>query len=136
MQADGFAPESSVTVLLVGDPVTLATGKANAAGNVDLTVTIPANTSSGQRRVVVRGTNRAGGVHEAAATVTVTVAAAANRTDAGALARTGSSAQVLLLVAAVLMLAGLTMELSSHRRQLGPGAPSDGASQPAPDRPR
>lgn len=58
--ADGFAPDSEVTVELHSDPVDLGTVTADAAGHVAATVTIPADVPAGDHTLVLSGTGADG----------------------------------------------------------------------------
>lgn len=93
----GFAPHSSVTVTVYSDPKVLGSAVADAAGNITLPVTVPADLDPGAHRLVAIGVDGNGNSYALALAVSVPGGG-----GSGGLPVTGAA--VLLLV-----VAGLSM---------------------------
>lgn len=111
---NGFAPNSAVQVLFLSDPVSLGSAKADKDGAVVVNVTIPARAEVGSHRIVARGVNVAGGVHESFVALTV-VKAAGSTAPRGALARTGSASGAWSALAGLFILVGVAALGGSRR---------------------
>lgn len=77
--ADGFAPDSQVAVELHSEPVALGTVRADAAGHVAGTVTIPSDTPAGDHDLVLIGTDPNGDPLELRTAITIVATSIGDR---------------------------------------------------------
>ena len=114
--ASGFAPDSDVSVYVCSTPVNLGTFKADAAGNVNANVTIPAGTVLGQHTLAAVG-KRANGLDQVAYAAIVVVSSTTTGTS-GSLPVTGSdSGRMVALGAALVLLGGAAVFGSMRARR-------------------
>ena len=124
----GYAPGASVEITVGTLPTVLGVTIANAAGEIDASVILPAQYAGGTHQVSATGANASGGilvlgmqVTVAAATATTTAttappaAAAAAAANENQLAYTGTSTSTLVAGGAVLCAAGGALVLYRKR---------------------
>ncbi|GAA3248040.1 fibronectin type III domain-containing protein [Dactylosporangium siamense] len=95
----GFAPHSTVTIAVYSTPKVLATAVADAAGDVEQPVTVPADLAAGAHNLIALGVDSNGLTHTLALAVTVPSAAAS-------LPVTGIALSTMLTVALTSVAAG------------------------------
>jgi hypothetical protein len=107
----GMTPNSDVEIYLHSTPVLLGTFRSDAQGVVTATVTIPLGTEVGTHHLVFTDVATGKSVTSAAFSVQAagSSAPAGTSTSPTALAQTGSNGQLMLGLAALLMLAGLAI---------------------------
>ncbi len=111
----GYKSNSTVQIQLVcgtADPVVLGTTTANGEGNVDVTVTIPANTSPGSCQIEGVGVDPNGNPLTVVLGITVTTA------STGTLPRTGSDTGEYLGLAIALIALGSAAVWGARRERL------------------
>jgi LPXTG-motif cell wall-anchored protein len=112
--ASGFAPDSDVQIFICSTPVNLGTFRADASGNVNANVTIPAGTVLGQHTLAAVG-NRANGLSQVAYAAIVVVSAPVATSPGGTLPVTGSDSGRMVALAAALVLLGGAAVVGSMR---------------------
>jgi hypothetical protein len=98
LTVSGLTPGVEYEAVLHSTPALLGTGVASGSGVLTLAVTIPAGTSAGAHTITIAATSAPG-----------TIVASVGFSVTGGLAFTGSSPQLALITAAVLLLAGAGM---------------------------
>ena len=115
----GMAPSADLTLTLFSDPISLGTARADASGNFSVVVTIPADTSPGEHRLVVSGRGPQGEVHESVATLTV------GTSGGNALVRTGPDTGGMMQLAIGLCALGVMLVgLATYRFRQVPAWPA------------
>jgi hypothetical protein len=116
VSGSGFPGGSQLSLTLFSNPVLLATTTANALGDYQVTVTIPATTTPGTHTVVVSTTT---GTIQARTTLTVTSPSSATTasTIPGALSFTGADVRGSSTVALILLVLGLVTLAGTRRRR-------------------
>lgn len=136
LTGSGFVPGETVSVVLHSTPITLTTVTADQSGNVDVTVTLPANIAAGPHTLVLSGSADAPAfaftVAAAAPSVTPTPTtpttpgattpagtgtAAGEATGGGSLASTGAFVLQGVALGLLLTIAGAGTVLASRRRR-------------------
>lgn len=108
----GFATGSTVRVVIFSTPVVLGTATADAAGEVDLDVTVPSAFRAGsEHRIELQGVDPSGEVRVLSQDIRL-----AGGTSGGALARTGAVVTPLVLAGVGLLGAGVALVVSGRRR--------------------
>jgi hypothetical protein len=123
VSASGFTPFEQVEVWMHSTPTFLQTVRADAAGAVSATVTIPATAPAGQHRLELRGITSGLSVFSSTFSVTggstvrtVTARRTATATRSGTLVKTGTDLRAGR-IGLVLLLAGATLVVTSERRR-------------------
>lgn len=124
LQGVGFKALTGVLVQGFSDPVTLANVNANAAGAIDVTVTIPTTLGAGNHTIVASGLT-ADGTDTLQLSVPITVTALPQQSGTNAttsttkpLARTGSSNTVpWALIGVSLVTVGALLVVAVRRRR-------------------
>lgn len=81
----GYAPNSTVTLIIYSTPQVLATTVADGDGNIDVTVTVPDGLAAGDHTLVAAGVDAAGNAHYLTLPITVSTGTAdAQLPDTGA----------------------------------------------------
>lgn len=111
VQSSGWQADSSVSLTLFSDPVSLGSVTADSSGAFSTTVTIPSGTAAGAHRIVLSGTDANGNAATQEIAITVTVAA-----GDGSLPRTGSDSPPYILFGAGLLLVGAVLAVVARRR--------------------
>ena len=114
VHVESFAPGSNVTVVLVcpGFEKTLANPIADADGVIDVIVTVPADTPSGQCAIRTSGAAAAGGIKTVSSTIKIGPTSAG-----GTLPSTGSSPTSLLSLGAGILVLGITVVSATRLRR-------------------
>jgi hypothetical protein len=123
VQSSGWQANSSVTVTLHSDPVTLGALTADGSGNVSGSFSVPAGTATGAHTVVLDGKDAQAATKQVTLNVTVASSTTGGTTTgtgtgtAGALAFTGDLTRNLASVALLLIAAGLFLLGQASRRR-------------------
>jgi beta-glucosidase len=113
----GFAPGARVTVAIHSQPVTLARTSADAAGDIQVTLTIPSSTLSGAHTLTATGNAPGGGT--VILTESITVSSNAGGTTSPTLPFTGADMFAIAAVAGSAVVAGTgSLVLARRRRRL------------------
>jgi hypothetical protein len=115
-----FTPGENVTLILHSDPVLLGIATADANGNVDAVVTIPADTEPGLHHIELTGQTSGLTV-----SIPITVTSLVSGT---LLANTGTPTGPMLVLATLILLSGLVLS-GAGRNQPGAHAVRRGAVQ-------
>jgi hypothetical protein len=132
IQAGGWQPSSDVEIFLHSDPVDIGTLTADESGNIDGSVSIPADTPPGTHEIVALGLDTSGEPMGSSADVTVqsaeadptggTPSAASPVTTMGQLPYTGSSPLPMVFWAVSLLVFGrMAMLLGKRPKVIGDG---------------
>ncbi|CAB4928940.1 MAG: hypothetical protein F2825_09695 [Actinobacteria bacterium] len=109
LQGSGYAPNSTVQLLVYSSPVSLGTVVADQNGNFSVEVTVPANLANGTHHLVATGVDAQGNVRNLVITVTVSGGVAT-------LATTGFDAVPVAVGGALVMLVGGGLLVGARRR--------------------
>ncbi|MEI4274167.1 Ig-like domain-containing protein [Klenkia sp. LSe6-5] len=109
LQGTGYAPNSTVTLVVYSSPVTLGTVVADKDGNFSVEVTVPANLANGTHHLVATGVDRDGNVRNLVVTVTVSGGVAT-------LATTGFDAAPVAVGGGLVLLTGAGLLVGARRR--------------------
>ena len=107
----GYAPHSTVTLIVYSVPQVLATTVADGDGNIDVTVTIPDGLEAGDHTLVAAGVDADGNAHYLTLPVTVSSGAAAPQ-----LPNTGASIALPALGGLIALSAGGGLLFAARRR--------------------
>jgi hypothetical protein len=109
LTGSGYAPNSTVTLVVYSSPVTLGTVVADANGNFSVEVTVPANLANGTHYLVATGVDAQGNTRNLVITVTVSGGVAT-------LATTGFDAVPVAVGGALVLLVGGGLLVGARRR--------------------
>jgi titin len=112
----GYAPGSTVTVLIYSAPQVLTTVVADASGNFTVTVTVPAGLAAGQHTLVASGVGTDGNARYTTLPVTVTAAGSAAITAGPRLADTGADVTVPAIAGLAAVALGAGLIVAGRRR--------------------
>ena len=114
VKGGGYAPGSQVTITIESNPIVLGTFTANAAGNIDVTVTIPlTGLAVGSHTIKATGTAPTGGTVVLSQTVSVTGVTQTPVT--GQLPFTGAESRLPFVVGAALLGLGGVLYFAARR---------------------
>lgn len=131
LSGGGFRPGADVEIWLHSDPIYITSVNATGAGNIDVSVKIPADAPAGRHNVEARGAAPGGGTVVLRAPVLVAASTTATHdggkrgvggssssgTDAaGELPFTGFSVLLVLAAGTVMLIGGVTLSKASRRR--------------------
>jgi titin len=105
LKGDGYAPYSSVTLLIYSSPTSLGTVQADANGAFEKSITVPADLATGSHSLVSTGVDADGNVRALRLDITV----ADDSSGSGTLPVTGPAVIWLLVGGFALTLAGFAM---------------------------
>jgi hypothetical protein len=108
----GYLANSTVTLIVYSEPQVLTTTVADANGNIDVTVTVPAGLAAGDHTLVAAGVDAQGNTHYLTLAITVT----GGTTGSGGLANTGASIALPALGGLIALSAGGGLLLAARRR--------------------
>lgn len=120
---DGYRPNSTVTVEFRSAPTFLASVQTNSAGSFAVSVTIPADASSGRHTIAAVGVNPNGTPRELTADITIVASGAGERgrsNAAATLPRTGAGIAAAVGGGVGLIVVGLFAVRSARRRTVTP----------------
>lgn len=116
--ADGFAPGSWVNVRFQSDPIVIGTYQADAAGRIELTLTVPEGLPPGEHDVIVEGFAPDGSVRQFVQPIIIGDAATPTTGPlAPILPRTGSDPTSMSVAAVLLVVAGAVALLLGRPRR-------------------
>ncbi|AEV84032.1 hypothetical protein ACWT_3010 [Actinoplanes sp. SE50] len=110
---EGYAPFSTVTVIIYSSPLNLGTATADAQGRISVTVTIPSGLPIGDHSIVASGVDKSGNALVRRLDVK---AAAKTATETPTLPTTGPAVIWLLITGAAMILTGVTARIIAARR--------------------
>jgi hypothetical protein len=116
VSGSGYAPGSTVTVLIYSEPQVLTTVVADASGNFTVTVTVPAGLAAGTHTLVASGVDTNGVARYVTLPVTVTAAGTAQ------LAYTGADVVLPAIGGLVAVAVGGGLIVASRRRSASSAA--------------
>jgi LPXTG-motif cell wall-anchored protein len=108
----GYLANSTVTLIAYSEPQVLTTTVADANGNIDVTVTVPAGLAAGDHTLVAAGVDAQGNTHYLTLSITVT----GGTTGSGGLAHTGASIALPALSGLIALSAGGGLLFAARRR--------------------
>ncbi|GAA4604952.1 hypothetical protein BJY16_005198 [Actinoplanes octamycinicus] len=114
IKGKGYAPFSTVTVTLYSDPLELGTATADAAGEISLTVTIPAGVPVGTHSIVASGVDSNG--NALVRRLDVKAAAKDTTTTTKPLPTTGPAVLWLLIAGSAITATGAAARILAARR--------------------
>ena len=109
----GYLPNSTVTLLAYSTPQVLTTTVADGAGNIDVTVTIPAGLAAGSHTLVAAGVDAQGNPRY----LTLPITVAGGTTGSGGLAYTGASVAVPAIGGLAALVVGGGLVVAGRRRR-------------------
>lgn len=113
----GYLPNSTVELIMYSTPTVLRTIVADADGNFDTTVTVPAGLANGTHHLVAAGVDVNGNPRYLVVEVTVSGGVATVATTSGGLAYTGFSALPFVGAGVLALALGGGLLVASRRRQ-------------------
>lgn len=109
LQGSGFAPNSTVQLLVYSSPVSLGTVVTDSTGSFSVEVTVPANLANGTHHLVATGVDANGNVRNLVISVTVSGGVAT-------LATTGFDAVPVAVGGGLVLLTGAGLLVGARRR--------------------